>query len=93
MNELEQIRTSINEIDEQMARLFEKRMIAVKKVAEYKLKNQLPIFNASREEEVIIRNQKYIEDKEICEYYLNFIQNTMDVSKQYQKKIIKNSQI
>lgn len=88
MNELNEARKKINEIDEKMAKLFEERMKASKEVANYKIKHALPIFDASREQEVINQNLQYIEDDEIKEYYVNFLKETMNISKKYQQKLM-----
>ena len=53
MNELQKAREIINEIDAEMARLFEKRMRAAEMVAQYKKENGLPILDAGREDEII----------------------------------------
>lgn len=87
MNKLEQARIIINEVDSEMAKLFEKRMSAVKDVIEYKLENSMEIYDASREEEVIERNLKNIQNEEYKEYYREYIVNMMKLSKQYQQKI------
>lgn len=87
-NSLDEIRVNINEIDQKMAELFVQRMKASKEVAEYKIKNALPILDNSREKEVIKRNAEYVDDVIIKEYYVNFIQSIMDISKAYQRRII-----
>ena len=53
MLDLENCRKRIDEIDKEMTRLFEERMNVVLSVADYKMKNNLPIFNRGREDEVI----------------------------------------
>lgn len=88
MNKLDELRKNINQIDEKMAKLFEERMKTSEAVAAYKAENALPIFDASREKEVIARNINYITDEVICEYYVNFLQNTMDISKKYQSRLM-----
>lgn len=87
MNKLDEARIKINEVDQKMAILFEKRMEAVKSVIEYKLENSIPIYDASRENEVIEKNLKYIENEALKEYYRKYIVSVMDISKQYQSKI------
>jgi len=82
MNKLEVARNTINSIDEKMAKLFSERMQAVKVVAEYKIENGLPVFDASREQAVIEKNANYIDDEEIRSYYVGFIKNNMELSKQ-----------
>ena len=76
-----------------MAELFERRMNAAKDVAEYKKENGLPIFDASREEEVIKRNSAYIGNDDIKAHYVNFLKNTMNVSKDYQRKLLRGMKI
>ena len=88
MSELDNVRKKINNIDKEMASLFEERMNLAKEVAEYKMKFALPIFDAKREKEVIERNSQYISDDSIKEYYVRFLQNLMDESKNYQSRLI-----
>ena len=73
MNELECARKQINEIDAEMARLFEKRMQASKTVASYKKEHALPILDSVRENEIIAKNASFIEDASVREYYVQFL--------------------
>ena len=52
-NELALARQEINEVDEEMAKLFVRRMNAVSRVAAYKIAHGLPIYDEARENEVI----------------------------------------
>lgn len=88
MDKLIEARNIINETDRQIAELFEKRMEAVRQVAEYKKERGLPVFDSSREAEVIKANSEYIADGQIKEFYVPFIKNTMEVSKRYQHRIL-----
>ena len=88
MSELDNVRKKINNIDKEMASLFEERMKLAEEVAEYKMKFALPIFDAKREKEVIEKNSQYISDDTIKEYYVRFLQNLMDESKNYQSRLI-----
>lgn len=90
MNKLEQARAVINEIDKEMATLFEKRMKAVEDVIIYKIENNIPVFDGSRERQVIEKNSAYITEEKYIESYKKFIQMMMDISKDYQNKIINN---
>ena len=87
MTELEKAREVINEVDAQMAQLFEKRMDAAKAVAAYKKEHGLPIFDERRERELLRKNTEYIEDAVLKEYYINFQKNVMEVSKRYQARL------
>lgn len=87
MNKLENARIEINKIDKEMAKLFEQRMKAVEDVIEYKIENNMDIFDSSREKEIIEKNTKLLENDKYSKYYVEFIENLMNISKKYQKKI------
>ena len=88
MKDIETARKAINEADKEMARLFSDRMNAVRDVAAYKAEHGLPIFDSAREAEVVARGAALIEDEEIREYYVNFLKCTMELSKQYQHRLM-----
>lgn len=93
MDKLLKAREIISEVDKEIAVLFEKRMEAVRLVAEYKMERGLPIFDSSRENEVVIKNLENIENEEIKEFYVPFIKNTMDISKRFQHRILSGANI
>lgn len=88
MNKLEKARELINEADTKMAELFKKRMDAVRLVAEYKKENGLPVEDTGREEAMISKNQKLISDDEYRSYYISFLKNNIELSKQFQHKLL-----
>ena len=92
MNEYEkkfhEARKTIGEIDAEIASLFQKRMEAVKDVAEYKKVNGLPVEDAVREAVLIEKNSALVSDEEIRSYYVNFQKITMNLSKDFQHKIL-----
>lgn len=89
MNKLEKSRIKINEIDTQIVKLFEERMHAVHGVFEYKKENNLPVLDASREKANIEKNVERLNDKSLEKYFVDFYQHMMDVSKDYQKDLLK----
>lgn len=89
MDLLQESRQKINDIDDQLARLFEERMHAVEGVARYKAENNLPVFDASREAANIEANAAKIQDPELKPYFIQWCQQTMNISKEYQKSILK----
>lgn len=93
MSELDEIRKKINTIDKELAKLFEERMMCSKEVAEYKIKYAMPILDATREQEVLKNNAKNIKSDMIREYYINFLKQTMDISKQYQTRLINGMRV
>ena len=75
MNSLDEARKKINEIDKEMARLFEERMKAVLEVLKYKKEHNLPVFDEKRELELIERNISLLQDESLKEYYLIFFKH------------------
>ncbi|MGN0624221.1 MAG: bifunctional chorismate mutase/prephenate dehydratase [Oscillospiraceae bacterium] len=84
--DLQELRNGINEIDKQLEELFIKRMNLCFDVAEYKLKNNLPVFQSDREKEIIkrVRSDMPAELESAGEVLFTTL---MDISKckQYQK--------
>ena len=88
MNRLEKARLAINEIDTQIAQCFEARMRAAEDVVAYKMENGLPIFDGTREKEVIEKNLARISDEKLKPYYKDMLIQLMRISKEYQQAIM-----
>lgn len=88
MNLLETSRKQINEIDREMAELFEKRMQAVDDVIQYKIEHDMSVLDSSREQHVIRTNMLYIQKEAYKESYKEFIKQVMTISRTYQKSVI-----
>lgn len=86
-------RKTIGEVDKEIARLFEQRMKAVEDVAEYKRVNGIPVEDTVREEQLLEANSALVKNDEIRSYYINFLKNTMKLSKDYQHKLIDGSRV
>lgn len=81
---LDEYRKKIDEIDKKITELFEERMNVVLNVAEYKKKNNLPIFNKNREDEVIKKNLSYLKNEDYNKATERFFEKLMEVSRQFQ---------
>lgn len=92
-NKLDQAREIINRVDREMAALFEERMHAAEMVAEYKMERGLEILDTRREAEVVERGAGYIENDIIREYYVNFLKDTMSISRSYQSRIMEGMRV
>ncbi len=88
MNELDSARKEINEIDAEMAKLFERRIGVCRTVASYKKERGLSVKDPSREAELIQRNKSLITDPDAASYYPLFIRNMIDLSSGYQSMLI-----
>ena len=93
MTELERSRQIINETDKELAKLFAKRMAAVKEVAEYKKLHGLQVLDPQREQEVVNRNLNAFQNEELKSYYANFLNSTMEVSKSYQHRLLEGMRV
>lgn len=87
MNKLLDAREKLNSIDSKMAKLFEERMEAVREVAEYKAEHALPVFDASREAEIIKNNSSFIKNEDVKAHYIDFLKNNMKISRSYQVEL------
>ncbi len=93
MNLLEEARLEINEIDEEMAKLFVRRMRASEKVAEYKKMHGLPVHDPAREARVLKGNATRVEDAILREYYVNFVEKNMELSRSYQHRLLEGMRV
>ena len=84
---LDNVRIEIDSIDDELIRLFDKRMQLVAEVAEVKIKEGLPIFHPEREEN-IIRKANEKSSMALGGYADTFFSSLMDISRQYQHQII-----
>ena len=84
--DLQELRNEINDIDSQLQELFNKRMQISFKVAEYKIANNMPVFQSKRENE-ILDHVTESSPKGLESASRVFFQNIMDISKcrQYQE--------
>ena len=92
MEDLDQARATINQVDAQMAALFARRMGAVANIAAYKAERGLPIHDAQREAAVLQQNAASVDD-EIRPYYVSFLEHTMEVSRQYQHHLMEGARV
>lgn len=90
---LEEARKQIQETDRQMAGLFQKRMEAVREIAAYKKERGIPILDQEQEKRVLERNSAYINDELVKQYYMTFMQDTLDVSKKFQERLISGAKV
>lgn len=88
MDLLQEARKIINDVDSQMADLFVQRMKAAQMVAEYKKTHGMPILDEAREEAVIRNGSARVADEEIQGYYIDFMRDTMAVSRRYQQRLL-----
>ncbi len=85
--EIKDLRQEIDKIDEDLAKLIGKRMSVAAKIGQIKKENGLPVFDATREKELLDR-VRTLSDGETAQYTKVIYQTLMDVSRSYQKKLM-----
>lgn len=88
MDQLQQARAQIDEIDAKMAALFEQRMQAVGQVAQYKVRTGKQVFDPAREALVLEKNTARVQNPELQPYYREFLKKALAVSRAYQHVLI-----
>ena len=86
MDQLQQARSVIDEVDAQMAALFVRRMEAVRAIAAYKQERGMPIYDAAREQALLARGSALIEDEDLVPSYQAFLAAVLRISKEYQAR-------
>ena len=85
MNNLENLRREIDEIDKKIVELFEERINIAVKIGEWKKSNKIEIFDSKREEKVIEKAIEALVNKEYKEKISELFHKLMDISKDIQK--------
>lgn len=86
---LELDRQQIDEIDAQLAELFEKRFEIVRDIIDYKVENRLPILDDSREKQIIEINVSRIKDDDKQIYFRRFYTSMLELSRDFQDDILR----
>lgn len=81
-------RKEIDKIDNELIKLFEKRMLLSAQIAEEKKKNNLPVYDEKREQE-ILQNIKEKAPENIREFSAELYEKIFELSRRYQKEMMK----
>lgn len=85
--DISQCREEINNIDDELVKLFQRRMKAAKNVAEYKKENNVPVYDKSRERDIINRILEEVDDD--IKGYTKILYSTLfELSRSYQMQTI-----
>lgn len=88
MRELAQCRKEIDEIDRQLAALFEQRMAVCREVGAYKREHGLPVLDARRERELLADKAAMAGDPELAPLLTTFFENIMAGSRTLQERML-----
>ncbi|MBO4229148.1 MAG: iron-containing alcohol dehydrogenase [Clostridia bacterium] len=84
----EEARKVIDSADREMAEQFCRRMEAAAAIAAYKKERGLPVFDPDRERELTERCLSYVADPDLRSYYARFLSGMLELSRQYQNRLI-----
>ena len=85
--ELSDYRKKLDEIDEEMLRLFSERMNIATQIASWKQENSLPVLDARREKEKLQRIEE-MSDPELSDYSFTLFSMLMELSRSRQNRIL-----
>lgn len=88
MKDLNSLRKEIDGIDRQLVALFEQRMAVTQQVGRYKLANNIPVLDRSREEQVLAGKVALLEDKSLSEDVTDLFEAIMAISRRQQQKLL-----
>ena len=88
MSEIDLLRIEIDDIDQELTKLLERRLNVAKKIAEYKKEQDFPILDESREEVVIQKNIDRLDNPDYADNVREFYISLMDISKSVQEDLI-----
>ncbi|MCL2627941.1 MAG: chorismate mutase [Oscillospiraceae bacterium] len=84
---LQDLRAEIDKIDEELIRLFGERMDISAKVAEYKRENNMPVFDAKREQEILEKIAKKV-TKDRKDAIITLYKQIFELSRAEQEQIL-----
>lgn len=89
MDNLESLREKIDKIDKEIFDLIEKRIKIVEEVAIYKKKNNIPIFQKEREEQIFSNLRKIAEERKLeYEFLERIMKEIISFSRAIEEKIV-----
>lgn len=88
MLDLSECRRKIDEIDAQLIPLLEERMKIVQQVAAYKKAHQMPVYQADREQQVLEKAVKRLQDPKYTQEAMQFMNMVMAISRSAQNRTL-----
>ena len=85
--DMDKLRNEIDEIDDSLVKLFEKRMQSTARLAKHKKEHSVPVSDRTREREIIYRMSGKVAP-ELAGYTKSLYNTLFDLSKSYQNSLI-----
>ncbi len=86
--DLQKIRVQLDEIDQETAKLFERRMKLCAEVAEYKIEEGMPVYDGKREREKLEAIQELVEGEFDKKGVYELLSQTMAISRKLQYRLL-----
>lgn len=87
--DIKDIRNQIDNVDQELVKLIERRMNLSKEVANYKISNSMPVYDATRERAIINKIANSTSD-DLAKYMQVLYSTIFNISRSYQNCIIYN---
>lgn len=87
VDSLDNARRKLDEIDSEIAKLYEKRMQVISQVAQIKQRDGLPTYDESREFNMKTRIVNGLSDQNLAPYYPEVLDAFLSASKKYQEDL------
>lgn len=92
MSKLDELRQSIDQIDQELVRLFERRMAVTEQVGRYKQEIGMPVLDAAREREVLAKKVDLLSDPALQSDVVRLYENIMAISRRQQRGLVLEGQ-
>ena len=86
--DLDQIRKDIDQIDQELVALLERRMVCVSQIVEYKEQEGLPVLDQGREKEVLEKVGSLVANEQYRTTIQAQFRDLMARSKDYQEEVM-----
>ena len=85
--DMNKLRREIDRIDSEILRLYEERMDVAKKIGQYKIDNDLPIYDAAREDEKLEKIFEAVKNEDYADGAAQLFITLMQVSRELQEEM------
>ena len=92
MEDLNALRSRLDELDRTLIGVFEERCRIAEKVGRYKLENGMKVKDAAREQEVIEKRLSYLSDPSFLPETEDFLQEVLLQSRRIQRKLLRENE-
>lgn len=92
MSKLDELRQSIDQIDRELVRLFERRMAVTEQVGRYKQEIGMPVLDAAREREVLAKKVDLLSNPALQSDVVRLYENIMAISRRQQRGLVLEGQ-